>query len=71
MDSSLREIPIIRKRLSQELTRLNQISKKPYQVEFSTGFSTYDPATPIAIDELIRIADEEMYEDKKSKNKGR
>ncbi|HER25401.1 MAG TPA: PAS domain S-box protein [Candidatus Atribacteria bacterium] len=71
LDSSLREIPIIRKRLSQELTRLNQISKKPYQVEFSTGFSTYDPATPIAIDELIRIADEEMYEDKKSKNKGR
>ncbi|GAH08811.1 unnamed protein product, partial [marine sediment metagenome] len=44
LDSSLNEIPIIRKRLSNELARLNQISKKPYKIGFSTGFSNYDPA---------------------------
>jgi diguanylate cyclase (GGDEF)-like protein/PAS domain S-box-containing protein len=71
LDSSLNEIPTIRKRLSKELTRLNQISKKPYKIEFSTGFSNYDPANPLSIDELIRIADEKMYEEKKRKNKGR
>jgi len=70
LDSSLNEIPIIRKRLSNELARLNQISKKPYKIGFSTGFSNYDPANPQPMDELIRIADQMMYEEKKSKNKG-
>jgi len=71
LDSSLNEIPIIRKRLSKELNRLNQISKKPYKIEFSIGFSNYDPANPQPMDELIRIADQKMYEEKKSKSKGR
>ncbi|MBU4047074.1 diguanylate cyclase, partial [bacterium] len=71
LDSSLNEIPIIKKRLSKELARLNQISKKPYKIGFSTGFSNYDPANPQSMDELIRIADQMMYEEKKSKNKGR
>ena len=71
LDSSLNEIPIIRKRLSKELARLNQISKKPYKIGFSTGFSNYDPTNPQLMDELIRIADENMYKEKKSKNKGR
>ncbi len=71
LDSSLNEIAIIRKRLSKELVRLNQISKKPYKIEFSTGFSNYDPANPQSMDKLIRIADENMYKEKKSKNKGR
>ncbi|MBU4350239.1 PAS domain S-box protein, partial [bacterium] len=67
LDSSLNEIPIIRKRLSKELAHLNQISKKPYKIGFSTGFSNYDPANPQSMDELIRIADQMMYEEKKSK----
>ncbi len=71
VDSSLNEIPIIRKRLNKELARLNQIPKKPYEIEFSTGFSNYDPANPQSMDELIRIADQNMYKEKKSKNKGR
>jgi diguanylate cyclase (GGDEF)-like protein/PAS domain S-box-containing protein len=71
LDSSLNEIPTIRKRLNKELTRLNQISKKPYKIEFSTGFSNYDPDNPLSMSELIRIADEKMYEEKKSKYKGR
>lgn len=71
LDSTLKEILIIRERLSKELTRLNQISKKPYKIEFSTGFSNYDPANPQSMDELIRIADQMMYEEKKRKNKGR
>ncbi|MDD5015740.1 MAG: PAS domain S-box protein [Atribacterota bacterium] len=71
LDSSLKEIPIIKARLNKELTRLNQISKKPYRIGFSVGFSHYDPANPLSVDELIRIADQNMYEEKKRKNKGR
>ncbi|MEA2088064.1 MAG: PAS domain S-box protein [Candidatus Caldatribacteriota bacterium] len=71
LDSSLNEIPIIKKRLSKELTRLNQVSKKPYKIGFSIGFSNYDPANPQPMDELIRIADQMMYEEKKRKAKGR
>ncbi|MBA7515367.1 hypothetical protein ES705_07406 [subsurface metagenome] len=71
LDSSLNEIPMIRKRLNKELIRLNQTSKKPYKIGFSTGFSNYDSANPQLMDELIRIADQNMYEEKKRKNKGR
>jgi len=71
LDSSLNEVPIIRKRLSKELNRVNQISNKPYKIEFSTGFSNYDPNNPQSMDELIRIADQMMYEEKKRKGKGR
>ena len=71
LDSSLNEIPVIKKRLSKELNRLNKISEKSYKIEFSTGFSNYDPANPQSMDELIRIADQNMYEEKKRKNKGR
>jgi len=71
LDSSLNEIPIIRERLSKELARLNQISKKPYKIGFSTGFSYYNPSNPLSMNELIRIADQKMYEEKKKKGKGR
>jgi len=71
LNSSLNEIPIIRERLSKELARLNQISKKPYKIGFRTGFSNYDPANPQPMNELIRIADQNMYKEKKRKNKGR
>ncbi|MBE3036244.1 MAG: diguanylate cyclase, partial [Candidatus Atribacteria bacterium] len=71
LDSSLSEMPTIRKRLNIELAQINRISKKPYKIGFSTGFSNYDPENPSSMDELIRIADGNMYKEKKNKNKGR
>ena len=71
LDSSLKEIPVIRKRLNQELNLLNQIAKNPYPIEFSMGFSGYDPLHPQSVKELIRIADQKMYEDKKNKKSGK
>jgi len=69
LDSSLNEIPIIKKRLSKELACLNQVSKKPYKIGFSTGFSYYNPSNPLPMDELIRIADEMMYKEKRRRGK--
>ena len=66
-ESSLKEAPLIKERLDKDLIKLNQTLKKPYQIDLSIGLSEYDPANPLTIDELIRIADKKMYEDKKDK----
>ncbi|HER23691.1 MAG TPA: diguanylate cyclase, partial [Candidatus Atribacteria bacterium] len=36
---------------------------------FSIGFSCYNPSNPLSIKELIKIADENMYEEKKRKKR--
>ncbi|MBA7636363.1 hypothetical protein ES703_43981 [subsurface metagenome] len=66
-DSSLKEAPLIKERLNKDLIKLNHSLKKPYKIELSVGLSRYDPANPQSMDELIRIADKKMYEDKKNK----
>jgi len=66
-DSSLQDSSLIKKRINENLTKLNHSLKKPYKIELSVGLSCYDPANPQPMDELIRIADKKMYEDKKDK----
>ncbi|HAJ32566.1 MAG TPA: hypothetical protein DCK79_04250 [Candidatus Atribacteria bacterium] len=61
--------PLIRKRLNKNLKKLNQKLAKPYKVDFSIGLSYYNPVNPLSIEELIRIADENMYKEKKRKKK--
>ncbi len=67
-DSSSKETSLIRSRLERNLSQLNKRIKKDYQIKFSMGFSEYQPDKPKALDELINIADQRMYEEKK-KNK--
>jgi len=64
-DSSVKEIPIIKKRLYDKLALQNRVSNKPYKIEFSIGFSCYDFEHPKSIEELMRIADQKMYKNKK------
>jgi len=52
-----------KEQLIDELAKLLQIS-------FSIGLSHYNPTDPLFINELIRIADENMYEEKKRKKEG-
>jgi diguanylate cyclase (GGDEF)-like protein len=67
-DSSLKEALLIKGRLNRDLTKLNQTLKKPYKIDLSIGLSEYNPDNPQSADELIRIADKNMYEDKKNKD---
>ena len=67
-DNSSKETSLIRSRLEKNLSQLNKRIKKDYQIKFSMGFSEYLPDKPKALDELINIADQRMYEEKK-KNK--
>jgi diguanylate cyclase (GGDEF)-like protein/PAS domain S-box-containing protein len=71
LESSLNNAPLIRERLSKNLEKLNQSSNKPYEISFSMGLSVYDPFNPLSIEELIKIADENMYEEKKKKKEGK
>ncbi|MBA7684899.1 hypothetical protein ES703_93312 [subsurface metagenome] len=64
-DSSQKNLPIINERFNKNLIKLNQTIKKSYKISFSIGISCYDPDNPQSIDELIRIADNKMYEEKK------
>lgn len=66
-DSSLQDASLIKERLDQNLTQLNQTLKKPYKIEISMGLSEYNPANPLTMDELIQIADQKMYEEKRKK----
>jgi len=67
-NNSLKEAPLIKERLDKDLIKLSQTLKKPYKIDFSIGFSEYNPDNLQPMDELIKIADQKMYEDKK-KNK--
>jgi len=66
-ENSSDEIPLIRERLNINLQKLNQTLNRPYKIDFSIGFSVYDPANPQTIEKLIYLADQKMYKDK-SKN---
>lgn len=66
-DSSLQDAPLIKERFDKNLVQLNQTLKKSYKIALSIGLSEYNPDTPLPMDELIRIADENMYEEKKKK----
>ena len=63
-DNSLKDASLIRERLNKNLIKLNQTLKKSYKIELSIGLSEYNPDNPLTMDELIRIADKKMYEDK-------
>ena len=64
-NSSPKNLSIINERFIKNLIKLNQTIKKPYKIGFSIGISCYNPDNPRSMDELIRIADNRMYEDKK------
>ena len=66
-DSALKEASLIKERLDKDLTKLNYSLKKPYKIDLCIGLSEYDPDHPLTMDELIRIADQKMYEEKKKK----
>jgi len=66
-DNFLKDASQIKERLNKNLVELNQTLKKPYRIDLSIGLSEYDPDHPLTIDELIRIADQKMYEEKRKK----
>ena len=52
-------------RFREYLRQYNQISRKPYLVESSIGFCFQKLEDEIDLDQMIKIADDRMYENKK------
>lgn len=66
-DSSIKEAPQIKERLSKNLEKLNRKLAKHYKISFSIGFSEYQYNHPQTMDELIHVADQKMYKEKRKK----
>ena len=54
-------------RIADKLTAFNVRETKPYIINLSRGFAEYDPKYEKTVDQLIAIADQEMYKHKHSK----
>jgi len=70
-DSSLDDAPLIRERINKNLEKLNQRLNLPYKIDFSIGLSHYSPSHPLSKEELIKIADDNMYIEKKKIKEGK
>ena len=58
-------------RFREYLHRYNSISHKPYQVESSIGFCIQPMDKNVDLDQMIKVADDRMYEDKIQRRKAR
>jgi len=58
-------------RLRDALARHNATAERPYLLSLSMGHSRFDPADPVPIEELLRLADRRMYEEKRRKGPAR
>lgn len=50
--------------ITMEFDRANQISQQPYELSASHGICYYQPGMSISIEELLEMADQEMYKEK-------
>jgi two-component system cell cycle response regulator len=57
----------VRKRLRQRVDYTNSLSPTHFRVSFSTGFANVPSIRQPSLEELLRIADERMYEEKRNK----
>ncbi|HYD51964.1 MAG TPA: two-component regulator propeller domain-containing protein, partial [Gemmatimonadaceae bacterium] len=54
-------------RLREAVDRHNATAERPYRLSLSVGHSRFDPAAPVPIEDLLRLADRRMYEEKRLK----
>lgn len=63
------DVDLLVARIKSSLDLHNVQAKKPYELSLSIGMSSYDPESPVSIDDLLSGADRLMYEEKKLKKK--
>lgn len=60
-------VNMIVERMHGVIDQFNDISRKPYKIQFSAGYTIYDGTGDATLDKLISEADNKMYEIKKAK----
>ncbi len=63
---SMREVVIVWQRIVREVAIFNTSQIKPYTLNLSRGFAEFEPNEDKSVDQLIAIADQEMYKHKQS-----
>lgn len=66
---SINQTKDIWERIAKKIVVFNTRQVKPYSINLSHGFAEYDPAEEKSVDQLIAIADREMYKTKHLKSK--
>jgi diguanylate cyclase (GGDEF)-like protein/PAS domain S-box-containing protein len=66
-DCNIEQASELWNRITAELQRFNSTSDKSFQISFSHGFAEFVPPSNLSADELISMADSEMYKEKKAK----
>ncbi len=61
------EIEEMDMRLQSSLDAFNASEDKEYTLAVSRGYAVYDPENPVTLDELLKAADKNMYENKSNK----
>ena len=60
---------VFRERIQQFLTDFNEKSDKPYNVGMSIGLLEFTIQKDTDLEQILRIADSKLYEEKKTKKK--
>ncbi|MCR5201550.1 MAG: GGDEF domain-containing protein [Lachnospiraceae bacterium] len=61
----------VRNRINELILNVDGVHAKNYEISASVGISTYEILGVVNLEDLIRIADERMYEDKAKRKKNR
>ena len=59
------EIKAISEGINSNFDKYNELSKKPYKLAISFGFSVYSPDMKLAFEDLIEVADKQLYKQKR------
>lgn len=70
VDSPRRNVDVILERLMQNIKRFNEDDKAGFCISISIGMAVHDPDQQRSIDELLRDADQLMYDQKLKKKSG-
>ncbi|WP_051427095.1 sensor domain-containing diguanylate cyclase [Neobacillus vireti] len=56
--------------ISMDFQFMNETGQKPYQISASHGYYHHKPGTVISLEEILELADQEMYKNKQGKTMG-
>lgn len=64
-------VELIVERMERMAAQFNEGGSKPYEISFSIGYAMAEAGTDVTLDQLINIADQKMYVNKRAKKEGR
>jgi diguanylate cyclase (GGDEF)-like protein len=71
LNTDIKSVQVILNRLKKKLKDFNYYSNKTYDISFSYGYSEYTPEKSSSLNELLKEADEMLYNTKKRKKNQR